>query len=148
MEKLESLWGEEIEEELPVKKKEKTKKALDKIAKPKKPKEAKEAVEKVIKSKSINLEDKLNLIKAEVLRVLAKQVENVTVITSREKYFEYLQGAVNSGVIAVDTETNNSLDPITCKLMGLCLYYPGAKQAYIPVNHRDYKTAKNIKKEC
>ena len=144
MEKLESLWGEEIEEELPVKKKEKTKKALDKIAKPKKPKEAKEAVEKVIKSKSINLEDKLNLIKAEVLRVLAKQVENVTVITSREKYFEYLQGAVNSGVIAVDTETNNSLDPITCKLMGLCLYYPGAKQAYIPVNHRDYKTGERL----
>ena len=144
MEKLESLWGEEIEEELPVKKKEKTKKALDKIAKPKKPKEAKEAVEKVIKSKSINLEDKLNLIKSEVLRVLAKQVDNVTVITSREKYFEYLQGAVNSGVIAVDTETNNSLDPITCKLMGLCLYYPGAKQAYIPVNHRNYKTGERL----
>ena len=144
MEKLESLWGEEIEEELPVKKKEKTKKALDKIAKPKKPKEAKEAVEKVIKSKSINLEDKLNLIKSEVLRVLAKQVENVIVITSREKYFEYLQGAVNSGVIAVDTETNNSLDPITCKLMGLCLYYPGAKQAYIPVNHRNYKTGERL----
>ena len=144
MEKLESLWGDEIEEELPVKKKEKTKKALDKIAKPKKPKEAKESVEKVIKSKSINLEDKLNLIKSEVLRVLAKQVENVTVITSREKYFEYLQGAVNSGVIAVDTETNNSLDPITCKLMGLCLYYPGAKQAYIPVNHRNYKTGERL----
>ena len=144
MEKLESLWGDEIEEELPVKKKEKTKKALDKIAKPKKPKEAKESVEKVIKSKSINLEDKLNLIKSDVLRVLAKQVENVTVITSREKYFEYLQGAVNAGVIAVDTETNNSLDPITCKLMGLCLYYPGAKQAYIPVNHRNYKTGERL----
>ena len=46
MEKLESLWGEEIEEELPVKKKEKTKKALDKIAKPKKQKEAKELLER------------------------------------------------------------------------------------------------------
>ena len=44
----------------------------------------------------------------------------------------------------MDTETNNSLDPITCKLMGLCLYYPGAKQAYIPVNHRNYKTGERL----
>lgn len=28
--------------------------------------------------------------------------------------------------------------------MGLCLYYPGAKQAYIPVNHRNYKTGERL----
>ena len=144
MEKLESLWGEEIEEEIPVKKKEKTKKALDKIAKPKKPKEAKEVIEKVIKSTKITLEEKLALIRQEVLKVLAKQVDNVIVIRTKEEYFNYLEGAVKVGEIAVDTETNNSLDPITCKLMGLCLYYPGAKQAYVPVNHRDWQTKERL----
>lgn len=39
--------------------------------------------------------------------------------------------------VAIDTETNNSLDPLTCKLMGLCLYAPGLRYSYIPVNHRD-----------
>ena len=29
---------------------------------------------------------------------------------------------------------------MTCQLMGLCLYYEGGKQAYIPVNHVDPKT--------
>ena len=46
MERLESLWGEEIEEEIP-KRKEKTKKTLDKIAKPKKITDTKEAVSKI-----------------------------------------------------------------------------------------------------
>jgi hypothetical protein len=44
---------------------------------------------------------------------------------------------VENGVIAVDTETNNSLEPLTCKIMGLCLYTPGMKATYIPMNHCD-----------
>ena len=143
MERLESLWGEEIEEEIP-KRKEKTKKTLDKIAKPKKITDTKEAVSKTIKSKTISLKEKLELITTEVLRVLGKQKDNIVVIKSKEQYIEYIQNAIKRGKIAVDTETNNSLDPITCMLMGLCLYYPGAKQAYIPVNHRNWETKERL----
>jgi len=143
MSDLENLWGDD-EEEIVVKKKEKTKKTLEKIAKPKKVKEAKETVQKTIKSKTVSLGDKLNLINEEVGRVLGKQKQNVIVIKDKQSYFNYIQGAINIGKIAIDTETNNSLDPITCKLMGLCLYYPGAKQAYIPVNHRNWQTGERL----
>ena len=46
--------------------------------------------------------------------------------------------------ISIDTETNNSLDPVTCKIMGLCLYTPGEKQAYIPINHRNCYTKERL----
>lgn len=146
MEKLECLWGDEIEEEIP-KKREKTKKTLDKIAKPKKVTDTKEAVSKTIKSKTISLKEKLELITTEVLRVLGKQKNNIVVIRDKGQYIEYIQNAIKTGKIAVDTETNNSLDPITCKLMGLCLYYPGAKQAYIPVNHRNWETKERLENQ-
>ena len=97
-------------------------------------------LDKILKSKAISLEDRLFIIKTRVLRVLGKQKDNVMVIRDRETLFQYIDKAIACGKIAIDTETNNSLDPVTCKLMGLCLYVPGEKQVYIPVNHRDPKT--------
>jgi len=143
MEDLENLWGDD-EDEVVVKKKEKTKKTLEKIAKPKKVKEPKETITKAIKSKTISLGEKLDLIREEVLKILHKQLNNVVIIKNKQDYLNYINNAITTGEIAVDTETNNSLDPITCKLMGLCLYYPGAKQAYVPVNHRNWITGEHL----
>ena len=36
------------------------------------------------------------------------------------------------------------MDPLTCKLMGLCLYTPGQKNAYIPVNHINLFTRERL----
>jgi hypothetical protein len=77
----------------------------------------------------------LSVIKTNVLKILGKQKQNTLVIRTREELDQYIDTVIADGFCAVDTETNNSLDPITCKLMGLCLYSPGQKQAYIPVNH-------------
>lgn len=134
------LWGEEFD--IPVKtEKEKVKKIIKKVSEPKE-------VTVIKKSKSskstISLKDQLEMIKNEVLRVLGKQKDNVIIIDNYEDYINYIDCAIKSGSIAVDTETNNSLDPITCKLMGLCLYYPGGKQAYIPVNHRNPDTKERL----
>lgn len=82
----------------------------------------------------------LKEIEKEVLRVLGKQKENIITITDVEVFRDYIASCISAGVIAIDTETNNSLDPLTCKLMGLCLYAPGIKAAYIPINHRDPET--------
>ena len=95
---------------------------------------------KVLKSKKVSLEEKLALIKTKVLEVLGKQRKNVIVIKTKEDFEDYVSKAIQFGRIAVDTETNNSTDPMTCQLMGLCLYYEGGKQAYIPVNHVDPET--------
>ena len=90
---------------------------------------------KVLKSKKVSLTEKLALIKIKVLEVLGKQKKNVVVIKTKEEFEDYVSKAIEFGRIAIDTETNNSTDPMTCQLMGLCLYYEGGKQAYIPINH-------------
>lgn len=99
---------------------------------------------KALKSKTIGLDDRLALIKTKVLATLGKQTDNVIVIKDFASFTAYIDKAIKAGRIAIDTETNNSLDPVTCKIMGLCLYIPGEKQAYIPVNHIDNKTGERL----
>lgn len=122
-----SLWGDEFTvKSTPVKR------VLDKV---KNPKDANKVVKKAIKSSSLPLRDRLALIETNVKRILGRYAKNTVVIRNREQLSAYIDEAINNGEIAIDTETNNSLDPISCKLMGPCIYTPGQKQAYIPINH-------------
>jgi len=132
-----SLWGDEFK----IEEKEKTKKIINKI---KEPKQVKESPEKIIRSKKLSLNEKLELVKANVNTILEKQINNVKVIYSKEELHNYLSKALSFGRIAIDTETNNSLDPITCKLMGLCLYVKGEKQVYVPINHINKDTGERL----
>lgn len=131
----ESLWGEAFDikptqNEL--------KKAIKKTARAKKSTVAKpKTIQQILKSKVVPIKDKLLLIKNEVLRVLGVYKENTVCIRSRTELHRYIDVAIANGVIAIDTETNNSLDPLTCLLMGACIYTPGEKNAYIPINHTD-----------
>lgn len=99
---------------------------------------------KVLKSKKLSLAEKLAIIKLKVLEVLGKQRKNVVVIKTKEDFEAYVSKAIQFGRIAIDTETNNSTDPMTCQLMGLCLYYEGGKQAYIPINHVNPDTGERL----
>ena len=99
---------------------------------------------KMLKSKTLTLEEKLAIIKTKVLEVLGKQRKNVIVIKTKEAFEEYVSKAIEFGRIAIDTETNNSTDPMTCQLMGLCLYYEGGKQAYIPIHHVNPQTGEHL----
>lgn len=127
-----SLWGEEFTiKETP----KQTKKIVDKINKPK---QVKVITEKSLKSKSLSTRDKLNFIYSEVDRILGKYKENTIVIRDKETLIDYFDCAIKNGEIAIDTETNNSLDPLTCLLMGPCIYTPGKKNAYIPMHHVDF----------
>lgn len=99
---------------------------------------------KILKSKKVSLAEKLALIKVKVLEVLGKQKKNVIVIKDKVTFEDYVSKAIEFGRIAIDTETNNSTDPMTCQLMGLCLYYEGGKQAYIPVNHVNPETGERL----
>ena len=133
-----SLWGEEFSiEETPLN----AKKILSKINNPK---NIKIQIEKAVKSKSVSIEEKLLIIYSEVERILGHYKSNTQIIKTREELHDYITKSINNAVIAVDTETNNSLDPITCKLMGGCIYTPNCKNAYIPINHVDVKTGKRL----
>jgi DNA polymerase I len=119
----------------------KNKKIIDKINNPK---EIKVVKSKKIKSTKLSVEDKIALITEKVNSILGKQKDNVVVIRTKQELSDYITQAINNDIISVDTETNNSLDPLTCKLMGLCIYTPNSKMAYVPVNHVDYKTGKKL----
>lgn len=130
MTEITSLWGDDFkiqaEDVSAILKKSKSKKSLDG-----------ESTEKKIKSKVLSVEEKLRLIKEDVYRILGKYKDNVVVIRDIESLKHYIDKSIENKIIAIDTETNNTLDTIDCKLMGLCLYTPGEKAAYVPVNHVD-----------
>lgn len=129
-----SLWGDDFIVTPPPKQQ---KKIIDKVSAPKK---VTTTTEKVVRSKKTTIAEKLALIEAEVNRILGIYKEQTVVLRSKEELHNYINAAIRNGEIAVDTETNNSLVPLTCKLMGLCLYTPGQKNAYIPVNHVNIDT--------
>lgn len=131
-----SLWGEEFSvKSTPVE----TKKIIEKVKTPKKVVTRKKSTS----SQSDTLST-LENIKQEVLRILGVYREKTVVIKTKEQLHDYITKAIENNMIAVDTETNNSLDPITCKLMGPCIYTPGEKNAYIPINHVDPITRERL----
>ena len=106
---------------------------LEKIESPKK-------VVKKSRNSKASLISNLESIEREVLRILGKRKDDTIVITTKEELHDYISAAIKNGLIAIDTETNRSLDPLTCKLMGACLYTDNQKQAYVPINHIDIDT--------
>lgn len=144
---MKSLWGEEFN--IP------DSKAQIKAIKKKESKPKDISIDKAITSTKIPLSDRLILINQEVKRVLSVYSDRTQVIKTKKEFHNYITDAINNGYIAVDTETNKSLDPLTCKLMGLCLYIPNHKNTYIPVNHTNINnnryswqiTEKDIKEE-
>lgn len=137
---IQSLWGEEFD--IP-ESAQQVKKAVQKVSKPKEPKVVR-SVEQTIRSTSVSIEEKLRVITENVLRILGVYKENTTVIKTKDDLVKYIDKAIENGIIAIDTETNNSLDPLTCKLMGPCIYTPGMKNAYIPLNHVNPETKERL----
>lgn len=93
---------------------------------------------KMLRSKKTSLEDKVAIATSNTIQTLGKYSSLVECIKSYTDFEKYISDSIEAGTIAIDTETNNSVDPLTCKLMGLCIYTPSReKAAYIPVNHTD-----------
>lgn len=135
-----SLWGDEfVIKETPVKK------VIKKVSHPKDPSQV---VKTTRTNSSLPLKDRLEMIRTEVIRVLGRYSENTQTIRSREELHNYIDLAISNGLIAIDTETNNSLEPITCKLMGPCIYTPGGKNVYIPINHINPITRELLPNQC
>jgi len=83
--------------------------------------------------------DRISTITAMVNKNLGKYKDQYKVIRDSGELEQYIDEAIKNGIISIDTETN-SLDPITCKLAGLCLYTPGQLAAYVPLHHVSYVT--------
>lgn len=133
MAKAVSLWGEEFS--IPD-----TQVVAKKIIK----KIKEQTEEQKLKSKKTSVKDKIALITQKVHHILGKYIENTQVIKTREELHNYITQAIEKNIIAIDTETDNSLDPLTCKIMGGCIYVPGQRNAYIPINHVDTDTRERL----
>lgn len=119
------------------------KKALEMLSK----KSSKKQVAKVV-PKSIS--GKVQLAKEMSQEVFADKLDRLELLDNENKIREYIDCAITNGIIAVDTETNG-LDRIDGKIAGVCLYTPGQKGVYIPVQHESFMTGielnTNISKE-
>lgn len=129
-----SLWGDEFDII------DDTEEILNKL----KSKKSSNNVDKQLKSSKLPMSDRLEIITRNVKRILGHYADNTLIIKDKQTLIEYINKSIENGVIAIDTETNNSLDPLTCTLMGPCLYTPDLKQAYIPLNHVNYVTEKRF----
>jgi len=120
-----------------------TKDILNKLRSPKKVKEV--TLDKQLASNDVPFDEKLRLVTEEVNRILGHFKDDTICIYNLNEFSSYIDKAISNGIIAVDTETigtrddidKPATDPYTCKIAGLCLYTPGMKNAYIPINHED-----------
>lgn len=86
-----------------------------------------------------NLLARIAEIKMMVDKNLGKYADDYLVIHTESEFVEYIDSCIANKVIAIDTETTG-LDPLVDKIVGICIYTPNQKAAYIPINHISYKT--------
>lgn len=97
-------------------------------------------INKVKSVASMPLDERIRHIVAEVDKILGRYKGFVRVIYDEDEFREYISRAIAVDYLALDTETDNSLDPLTCKAMGLCLYMPNTRPVYVPLNHCEIGT--------
>lgn len=81
--------------------------------------------------------------KKNVETLLSKYKDSFVLIRTEEEYSAYVDAAIKNGEITIDTETTG-LNPYKDKIVGLCLFTDNQKEAYIPINHIDYRTGKRL----
>ena len=85
----------------------------------------------------------INQIKAMVEKNLGQFKDDYLIIRNQDELHDYFAKCVNNGVVAIDTETTG-FDPILDSIVGLCLYTPNEKAAYVPINHTSYVTGVRV----
>lgn len=97
-----------------------------------------------IKGGGKNLAAQIKSIVAIANQKLAIHENDYEIITEEDHLYEYMKEMKNVGEGALDTETTG-LNPLLVDLVGGCIYTPGQKAAYIPINHKSYITGERVK---
>lgn len=93
-----------------------------------------------------NLLEKISAINAMVEKNLGKFKDDYIVIQDEHILSNYIDKCITNNVISIDTETTG-LDPMLDDIVGICIYTPNEKAAYIPVNHISYITGIRIENQ-
>lgn len=102
-------------------------------------KKSKTATKKTSVRGGNSLLGKITEIQAVVEKNLGQFKGKYAIETDVDMLRGYITRACQNGVIAIDTETTG-LDPISDKIVGLCVYTPDMLPAYVPINHVSYIT--------
>lgn len=86
-----------------------------------------------------SLLSRINQIKAKVEQHLGKYREGYICIQDEQTLINYIDKCIENKIVALDTETTG-LNIILDDIVGICIYTPGEKSAYIPINHISYIT--------
>lgn len=78
-------------------------------------------------------------IKAMVEKNLGQFKDDYLILTESQTLHSYLVKCIKNKIISIDTETTG-LDPMQNEIVGICIYTPNEKAAYIPINHKSYVT--------
>lgn len=99
-----------------------------------------------IKSGGNNLAAQIQSIVAIANQKLAIHKDDYILIREPEQLYEYMKEMKQVGEGALDTETTG-LNPLLIDIVGGCIYTPGQKAAYIPINHKSYITGVRTKEQ-
>lgn len=91
-----------------------------------------------------NISSRISLIVAQANQKLAHHKDDYITIRDIDTFRKYIEKCKENGICALDTETTG-LNPITDKIVGLCLYTPNEKACYVPINHKSYITGVRTK---
>ena len=87
--------------------------------------------------------NKIQTIQALVETKLGKYKDEYIIIRDEATLIDYIDVCIENGIISLDTETTG-LDPLLDDIVGICIYTPGEKGAYIPINHVSYITLERV----
>lgn len=99
-----------------------------------------------IKSGGNNLAAQIQSIVAIANQKLANHKDDYILIREPDQLYEYMKEMKQVGEGALDTETTG-LNPLLVDIVGVCIYTPGQKAAYIPINHKSYITGTRTKEQ-
>lgn len=97
-----------------------------------------------IRSGGNNLAAQIQSIVAIANQKLANHKDDYILIREPDQLYEYMKEMKQVGEGALDTETTG-LNPLLVDIVGGCIYTPGQKAAYIPINHKSYITGVRTK---
>lgn len=99
-----------------------------------------------IRSGGSNIAAQIQSIVAIANQKLAIHKDDYILIREPDQLYEYMKEMKQVGEGSLDTETTG-LNPLLVDIVGGCIYTPGQKAAYIPINHKSYITGVRTKEQ-
>lgn len=97
-----------------------------------------------IKGDTSTTSGKVKLARRMVESLLGHKREHLMSLSQEQEVYTYVSKCIDNGIAGIDTETEG-LNTQENMIAGVCLYTPGEKGVYVPINHKSYMTGVRLK---